>query len=266
MQTITKSRETIRVLDASSDTAVSIELLRPSTTKPCPLVIWIHGGGWASGDNLRDLDLLAPHVLSMGYGLASIGYRLTPQKPFPAQALDCGAALAWLHQHAFEKGLDPARFAVAGHSAGGHLTAWLGLGAQSSLFGEARWPRPAAVACWSPPLDLDRERGAWPRDTFPWNPSDRFCKSFFPGGAYDCEFARLASPASYSLTAMPPCLIAHGTADDIVPIGQAQTFANQLREAEGACEFLTLKDADHHIVTAELLLQTLRFFGQSFAT
>lgn len=90
---------------------------------PLPVVVWIHGGAWAEGTRHR---LWIPWLPQHGYALASIDYRLSAQAPFPAQLQDCKAAVRWLRAHAAEYGLDPARFAAAGDSAGGHLAAMLG--------------------------------------------------------------------------------------------------------------------------------------------
>ena len=58
-----------------------------------PLVIWIHGGGWRKGSKENNPALF---LISKGYAVASINYRLTPQARFPAQIHDCKAAVRWL--------------------------------------------------------------------------------------------------------------------------------------------------------------------------
>src|SRR5215207_2507791 len=88
-----------------------------------PLVAYLHGGGWVLGT----LDAFDPvcRALANGSGaiVASIGYRLAPEHPFPAAADDARAAVRWLAAHAQRLGADPARLGIAGDSAGGNLAA-----------------------------------------------------------------------------------------------------------------------------------------------
>jgi dipeptidyl aminopeptidase/acylaminoacyl peptidase len=65
---------------------------------------------------------------------------------------------------------------------------------------------------------------------FVWNPKDAFF-SFFPTGAYDSGFARMASPTSYVHAGIPPMLIISGAQDTCVPVGQASVFADNLKAA-----------------------------------
>jgi acetyl esterase/lipase len=72
------------------------------------------------------------HFVGRGYIYATINYRLSPQTPqkdgikHPTHAMDCAAAIAWIHDHIAEYGGDPQRLHVMGHSAGGHLAAIVG--------------------------------------------------------------------------------------------------------------------------------------------
>jgi acetyl esterase len=88
-----------------------------------PLVAYLHGGGWVLGT----LDAFDPVCRALanasGALVASIGYRLAPEHPFPAAPDDARAAVRWLAAHAEELGADPARLGIAGDSAGGNLAA-----------------------------------------------------------------------------------------------------------------------------------------------
>jgi acetyl esterase len=88
-----------------------------------PLVAYLHGGGWVLGT----LDAFDPVCRALanasGALVASIGYRLAPEHPFPAAPDDARAAVRWLAAHADELGADPARLGIAGDSAGGNLAA-----------------------------------------------------------------------------------------------------------------------------------------------
>jgi acetyl esterase/lipase len=93
-----------------------------------PVVVWVHGGGYRTGDkanNVRDKVLLAREH---GWVLVSVNYRLTrPGEPgsaqFPDHYDDVAAAFAWVHDHASEYGGDPSRLALLGHSAGADIVA-----------------------------------------------------------------------------------------------------------------------------------------------
>jgi acetyl esterase/lipase len=93
---------------------------------PYPLVIYIHGGGWWTGDKRSDHSMSMVSLFAAGYAVASMNYRLSVEARFPAQILDVKAAVRWLRAHAGDFGLDPDRFVAAGGSAGGHLAALLG--------------------------------------------------------------------------------------------------------------------------------------------
>lgn len=213
------------------DSIQALDLFVPAGPGPFPLILWIHGGGWHSGGRQPEGSELAGTFIPHGFALAAIGYRLTPDAPFPAQIEDCGHALAWLRRHAAEHRIDPQRIGVVGHSAGAHLTALLATGTAGAGFAETGAGPIQAAVCWSPPFDLDRERGSWPVNMFVWNPEDKFSTTFFPGGAYDAAFARRASPASYIHGALPPMLVVHGACDTVVPLTPVKDFVKQCRSA-----------------------------------
>jgi acetyl esterase len=88
-----------------------------------PLVAYLHGGGWVVG-TLDAFDPLCRALANASGALvASIGYRLAPEHPFPAAPDDARAAVRWLAANAGALGADPARIGIAGDSAGGNLAA-----------------------------------------------------------------------------------------------------------------------------------------------
>jgi len=88
-----------------------------------PGLLWFHGGGWVIGSvegedaTARRLALMADCVV------VSVEYRLAPEHPYPAAITDAYAAAVWTVQNAPRIGVDPARVAIAGYSAGANLTA-----------------------------------------------------------------------------------------------------------------------------------------------
>lgn len=96
--------------------------------REAPGVLWIHGGGFATGMKEmvymgRAVDL----VERFGAVVVSPGYRLSWQAPYPAALHDCYATLLWMRAHVCELGVNPAQIMVGGESAGGGLTASLAM-------------------------------------------------------------------------------------------------------------------------------------------
>lgn len=88
-----------------------------------PLVLFYHGGGWVIGD-LESHDATARIIAkTSGAAVLAVDYRLAPETKFPGPLDDCYDALLWAVAHADDLGIDPARLAVAGDSAGGNLAA-----------------------------------------------------------------------------------------------------------------------------------------------
>ncbi len=92
-----------------------------------PCVYSIHGGGYIMGTHLSDdarFDRWSAALSCVG---VSVDYRLAPETPYPGPLEDCYAGLRWVHEHAAELGIDPARTGISGGSAGGGLAAGLAL-------------------------------------------------------------------------------------------------------------------------------------------
>ncbi|MFI7535288.1 alpha/beta hydrolase [Streptosporangium sp. NPDC049376] len=100
---------------------------RERSAEPAPAMVFIHGGGFIVGQIEMGDALLASLAETMGVVSVSVDYRLAPQDPYPAGVEDCYAALVWTAQNAAELGVDPARIAVGGESAGGGLSAAVAL-------------------------------------------------------------------------------------------------------------------------------------------
>lgn len=116
-------------------------------------LLWLHGGGMMIGSATEEFPMA--FRLAQRYKLTVVlaGYRLAPEHPFPAQLDDAAAAWAWLLRNAERLGIDPARIAVGGQSAGGGIAAML-----VQRLADERGGQPAAQWLFCPMLD-DRTTG-----------------------------------------------------------------------------------------------------------
>lgn len=108
------------------DPDVSVRVYRPRAGTPgtrVPGVVMIHGGGFVIGSVEAEHAGAALMAMDTGAVVLSVEYRLAPEHPYPAGLHDCYAALGYLHDQADALGVDPARVALAGASAGGGLAA-----------------------------------------------------------------------------------------------------------------------------------------------
>ena len=105
---------------------VRVVLYRPDELADhAPVVLQIHGGGFLFGTAELGDPRNRAMARAVGCAVASVEYRLAPETVFPGGLDDCYAALVWLHGRAEALGLDPARIAIRGESAGGGLAAGL---------------------------------------------------------------------------------------------------------------------------------------------
>ena len=128
----------------SGSAAQTLDLYLPNgATPPHPVIVAIHGGGFAMGS--ANSGEVAPMVqgAKRGYAVACVNYRLSGEARFPAAVADCRSAVRYLRANAAKLGVNPDRFAAWGASAGGNLAAMLGTAAAATdLDGD---PREAAV-------------------------------------------------------------------------------------------------------------------------
>lgn len=103
-----------------------LDLWKAKSSSPTPLVIYIHGGGFAAGSKDGVSPALIESMLKAGISVMAVNYRLSPGVSFPAHYLDCGRAIQYARLHAKEWNLDPKRVGATGGSAGAGTSLWLG--------------------------------------------------------------------------------------------------------------------------------------------
>jgi acetyl esterase len=131
------SEQRMRLLPPAPTVATTYELFIPSDFGPIParfyratkgtslssLLVFFHGGGWMLG-SLESYDTVCRRLaVKADCAVMSVGYRLAPETQFPGAVLDAYAATSWCWSNAARLGVDPARIAVGGDSAGGNLAA-----------------------------------------------------------------------------------------------------------------------------------------------
>jgi acetyl esterase len=122
-----------RELDLGAAGQIPVRIYWPpidGETRPLPVVVFYHGGGWAIGDLDTHDHVARAHAIGARAIVVSVDYRLAPEHPFPGAIEDSWAALNWVGEHAVELGGDAGRIAVAGDSAGGNIAAVMALRAR----------------------------------------------------------------------------------------------------------------------------------------
>lgn len=222
-----------------------------------PVVLHIHGGGFAIGDK-RDIHLTSYlGGLKRGYAVVSVNYRLSGEAIFPAGLQDVKAAIRWLKANGGKYHLDGNRIAACGGSSGGNYAAMICLTAQNPVFddaslGNVEYPCTvqAGVDMFGPTdfLKMDEQMAengfGRPDHNEPNSPESRYLGAKISDIP---EKARLANPITYIHAAMPPLLIQHGRRDHLVPVQQSVIFAEKLKElgCQYRFEFDILENADH---------------------
>lgn len=209
-----------------------------------PAIVWLHGGGWYTGDRTLAPDLHR-YFASRGFVMAGIEYRLSGEAVFPAQLFDVRSAVRHLRTHAAEYGIDASAIGLWGSSAGGHLAALAGVsGHIDRLPGEPVEAGDCAVQAVVDgygPVDFTiAARQALPGSAVA--PEDRLLGG--PAGELT-ELADRANPAKQAGPGAPPFLIAHGDADVLVPSANS-VLLHETLEAHGNDSTLYLIDGYAH--------------------
>jgi len=239
-----------------------LDLVVPVRSAPAPVVVYLHGGGFAGGTHQvaryppgrRATEAL----LARGVAVASVGYRLSGEARFPAQVHDVWAAVRWLGRHGADVGVDPDRVAAWGDSAGGYLTAMLAVAADRpelagpvEVTGAGR--RIRAGVSWYGPSNLATQPRLGPpawRNTDPARSPE--AKLLGAPVATVPELAALASPVSHVTSAAAPLLLVHGTADDGVPFAQSEELVAAYGRAGAPIELVAVPGAGHGLPGIEL--------------
>ena len=232
---------------------------------PAPTILWIHGGGWRSGNRHVGPDL-SRFFAARGFAMAAVDYRLSGRATFPAQIEDVKTAIRWVRSIADEYSLDAGRIGLWGASSGGHLAALAGL-TGDGLFTPAGAPyrdRSSAVQAVVDgygPIDFlqmdahrpppgtrsaDPENLVLPRLDMRSADPDSYESLLLGAPILTCpDRVREASPLAYVHPGAPPFLVMHGVCDTTVAPHQSELLYEALA-AHGNDVTLALVDGLGH--------------------
>ena len=194
--------ENVRV-EATTLGGVAAERLTPENATAGAVILYLHGGGYCQGSPLSHRGLVGRIAAAAHRAAVVIDYRMGPEHPFPAAVDD--ALAVW--RALLAEGLDAARMAVMGDSAGGGLTFALALAIK-----DAGLPLPGALATISPWVDLAQTGAAYQHKAAS-DPMiskaglDEYAAAYLGGSD---PRAILASPLRGDLGGLPPTLIQVG--------------------------------------------------------
>ena len=103
-----------------------LDIYAPADAKNLPVMFWIHGGGWQTGDK-TSVQHKPQAFVDRGFVFVSTNYRLLPKVEMETIFRDVAKSLGWVHKHIAEYGGDPNRIFVMGHSAGAQLAALISI-------------------------------------------------------------------------------------------------------------------------------------------
>lgn len=230
---------------------------KPSTDKPLPVIVLIHGGGWQGGTHGPFLNRAVPLVRTGDFAAVSLGYRLTDVASWPTQIHDCQAGLRWVKANAEKYNWDPDKIVVWGSSAGGHLVAMLGVSADVPELDGKLGPHAdqslkvaGVIDFFGPANMLTMGDGpGFERHNSPDSPESKLL-----GGTAkeNVEVAKSASPQFHIAKGDAPILILHGTKDSTVPFQQSVDFHEALTKAGVDSTLVAVEGAGHGFAGQEV--------------
>ncbi len=207
-----------------------LDVFRPAGNRAAPLVVLVHGGGWAGGCREQYRRTALP-LAEAGIASASIGYRLLPEAAWPEIAWDVLRGTEYLVGHADELGIDASRAVTWGSSAGGHLALMLQVWRD-------RWLREDVVAAAPEVIGTVAQ---CPAVDFPKPCPESINRSALMNGRPHEE----VSPMHVDPKLFRSVLVAHGDADELIPLQAARDFVARLAGAGVDARLEVIPGAGH---------------------
>jgi len=229
-----------------------LDVYSPAGAKNLPVVFWIHGGGWQTGDK-SSVQQKPQAFLDKGFVFVSTNYRLLPNVDMGTIVRDIAKSIHWVHDHIAEHGGDPKRLLVMGHSAGAQLAALVSI--------DERYLKAEG-------LSLDIIKGCVPVDGDTYDvpaiietaetrrrvhglpqPTNGHREKFGNDPAKHRDFSAVTHVAKGK--SIPPFLIVH-VAEHPDTSAQAQRLANALKQADIPVTVYGGRETTHNKINADL--------------
>ncbi len=210
------------------------------TTTKKPLIVFIHGGGWAGGAKNQNTIPFFTGMYNAGYICADINYRLSGDSLFPAQIYDCKTAIRFLKAHASQYFIDTCNVGLMGMSAGGHLASLLATSYGYTPFegkhlgSTGSTSRVHAVVSLYGIYDFLSADGQMAQSCTSGTPLVHDSPTSPETQLLGCQISicppksNAANPMTYITANCPPFYLAHGMTDCTVPYGQSNELYNSL--------------------------------------
>ena len=250
-----------------TDSLQTLDIYSPTGDNNHPVMIFIHGGSFTTGDKRDAMKNKVQAFGRSGYVLVSINYRLAFASKSPDQIQDVARAIGWVHANIERYGGDPDRIYVMGHSSGAHLAAWIGtderfLQAEGLGLGSLRGVILLEGNGYDLPLRLATARDSSEKSY------QQLLANLTRLFGHDSTNLREASPV-YHVAAgkgIPPFLIIYRTNISDGSIGiQARALHNALVAAGSSSELKTEPNPDHYQLNNALGVEGDQATGDVFA-
>ncbi|HEY8506483.1 MAG TPA: alpha/beta hydrolase [Gemmataceae bacterium] len=223
--------------DGADPVKHKLDLYLPRGVKGFPVLFFVHGGAWRSGDK-RLYGMLGETFAGMGVGSVIINYRLSPKVRHPEHVKDVARAFAWTYRNIARYGGRPDRIFASGHSAGGHLVALL---ATDETYLKAE------------ELTAEALRGVIPMSGVYSVLPDALFQSVF---GEDRAARRKAFPINHVHNGLPPFLILYAEKDLLTIDKMSVQFYRKLCGAECRAKVMEVKDRNHITIIVGLMVPT----------
>ncbi|MBM3824871.1 MAG: alpha/beta hydrolase [Verrucomicrobia bacterium] len=231
-----------------------------------PCIVWVHGGGFTSGDKAGFPRALLDPIFDAGFAMVSLNYRLAPKDPFPACVEDVEAGIAYVKQHAREFKINPRQLVLMGESAGGLIVSVVGGRARPenrvagvvSLYGE----HDLITRVQENPCIMDGRAEPTPPGGC-LSPGLKALLNVADASPGNMEVIKNASAVTYVRKDMPPYLLIHGTREFHVPYEQAVSMHDRMHRAGADCTLISILGGSHGTGGWEKLPQAAEYKRQT---
>lgn len=215
-----------------------LDIYKPKTKEPAPVLVFIHGGFWQSGHR-SEYAALGKTFCARGFVTVLVDYRLAPEVTYPVFSEDGAAAVNWVMKNIEKYGGDPNRVFLAGHSAGAQIVADL---VTNDVFRnklDFDLKKLRGVVILSGPFDFSTGRAT----------DIMIIKKVMQT---DDNFER-SQPIRYIRGDVPPMLIINGGDDNLTGEKQAADYAKAMKAAGAFVRYEMIPKGDHYTIVLDMV-------------